>query len=63
MTHINDDHFEINLIARLLNQIHVVLVSLPGYDYDNSHANMIDELTPSTSADATASAPPFSFTA
>ena len=24
LTHITDDHFEINLIARLLNQIYVV---------------------------------------
>ena len=62
LTHINDDHFEVNLVARLLNQIYVVLVLLPGYDYDNLHANLIDELTPSTSAGATASAPPFSFT-
>ena len=63
LTHINDDHFEINLVARLLNQIYVVPVLPPGYDYDNSHASVIDELTPSTSASATASAPLFSFTA
>ena len=63
LTHINDDHFEINLVARLLNQIYVVPILPPGYDYDNLHANVIDELTPSTSAGATASAPPFSFTA
>ena len=24
LTHINDDHFKINLVAQLLNQIHVV---------------------------------------
>ena len=63
LTHINDDHFKINLVARLLNQIYVVLVLPPGYDYNNSHANVIDELTPSSSAGATASAPPSSFTA
>ena len=63
LTHINNDHFEVNLVARLLNQIYVVPVLLPGYDYDNLHANVIDELTPSTSAGATASAPLFSFTA
>ena len=63
LTHINDDHFEINLVARLLDQIYVIPVPLPGYDYDNLHANVIDEPTPSTSAGATASAPPFSFTA
>ena len=62
LTHINDDHFEINLVARLLNQIYVVPALPPGYDYDNLHANVIDETTPSTSAGATASAPPFSFT-
>ena len=63
LTHINDDHFKVNLVARLLNQIYVVLVLPPGYDYDNSHANVIDELIPSTSASVTASVPLFSFTA
>ena len=63
MTHINHDHFEINLVARLLNQIYVVPVPPPGYVYNNFHANVMDEPTPSTSAGATASAPPFSFTA
>ena len=64
LTHINDDHFEINLVARLLNQTHVVPVPPPRYDYyDDQHANVIDQLTPSASTGATASAPPFSFTA
>ena len=63
LTHINNDHFEVNLVARLLNQIYVVLVLPPGYDYDISHANVINEPTPSTSAGVTASAPLFSFTA
>ena len=63
LTHINDDHFEINLVARLLNQIYVVPVLPPGYDYDNSHTNVMDELIPGTSAGATASAPLFLFTA
>ena len=63
MTHINDDHFEINLVARLLNQIYVVPVPPPGYVYNNFYANVMDEPTPSTSACATASVPPFSFTA
>ena len=62
LTHINEDHFEINLLARLLNQIYVVPVLPPGCNYDNLHANVMDELTPSTSAGATTSAPPFSFT-
>ena len=61
--HINDDHFKINLVAQLLNQIYVVPVPPPGYDYDDLHANVMEELTPGTSAGATASAPPFSFTA
>ena len=63
LTYSNNDHFEINLIARLLNQIYVVLVLPPEYDYNILHANVMAELTPSTSAGATASAPPFSFTA
>ena len=29
LTHINDDHLKINLVARLLNQIYVVPVPLP----------------------------------
>ena len=62
LTHINDDHFEINLVARLLNQIYVVPTPLPRYDgYDDSHDRMIDHLTPSASTGAAASAPPFSF--
>ena len=36
LTYINKDHFEINLVARLLNHICVVPVPPPGYDYDNS---------------------------
>ena len=64
LTHINDNHFEINLSACLLNQIYVVPVPPPQYDYyDDLHANVTDELIPSTSTGATASAPPFSFTA
>ena len=53
LTHINDDHFEINLLGCLLNRI---------YDYyDVPHAN--DKVIPSTSTGATVSAPPFSFIA
>ena len=63
LTHINDDHFEINLIVRLLNQIYIVPALPLGYDYDILHANVMDELIPSTSTGATASAPAFSFTA
>ena len=63
LTHINDDHFEINLVAQLLYQIYIVLVAPLDYDYDNLHANVMEELTPSTSTGATAFAPPFLFTA
>ena len=63
LTHINNDHLEINLVAHLLNQIYVVPVPPPRYNFDDPHANVIDELISSTSTDATASAPPFSFTA
>ena len=49
--------------ARLLNPIYVVPVPPPGYVYNNFYANVMDEPTPSTSACATASVPPFSFTA
>ena len=63
LTHNNDDHFEINLVAQLLNQIYIVPVPSPDYDYVNLHANVMEEPTPSTSTGATISAPPFSFTA
>ena len=42
LTHINDDYFKINLVAHLLNQIHVVPVPPPRYDYDDPHANVIE---------------------
>ena len=64
LTHINDDHFEINLAACLLNQIYVVPVPPPQYDYYNDpYANVTDEPILSTSTGATASTPPVSFTA
>ena len=63
LTHINDDHFKINLMVRLLNQIYIVPILPPEYDYGNLHANVIEELTPSTLTGATTSAPPFSFKA
>ena len=63
LTHINDDHFKINLVARLLNQIYVVPVLSPGYDNDNMHANVMAESTPGTSVGANTSALPFSLTA
>ena len=64
LTHINDDHFEINLIEHLLNQIYVVPVPPSRYDYyDDPHVTVTDQPTRSTSTGATASAPLFSFTA
>ena len=64
LTHINDDHFEINLVAHLLDQINIVPVLPPQYDYyDDPHSNVTDEPILSTSTGATASAPLFSFTA
>ena len=64
LTHINDDHFEIYLIAHLLNQVYVVPTPPPRYAYyDDPHANVMAQPILSTSTGATASAPPFSFTA
>ena len=63
LTHINDDHFKISLVAHLVNQIYVVPVPPPRYDYDDPHANVTDEPIPSTSTGVIALAPPFSFTA
>ena len=60
LTHINNDHFEIDPVA---HQIYVVPVPPPQYDYyDDPHANVTDKLIPSTSIGATALPPPFSFT-
>ena len=64
LTHINDDHVEINLVACLLNQIYLLPVPPPRYDYyDDPHANVTDQPILSTSTGATASAPLFSITA
>ena len=53
LTQINDDHFEINLVAHLLNQIYVIPVPPPQCDYyDDPHANVTDKLIPSTSTGA-----------
>ena len=44
LTHINDDHFEIKLVAHLLNQIYIVPVPPPRYNYyDDLHATVTDE--------------------
>ena len=64
LTHINDDHFEIKLMAHLLNQISIVPTLPPRYDYYNDpHANVMDQPILSTSTGTTASALLFSFTA
>ena len=58
------NHFEINLVAHLLKQKYVVPVPPPRYNYyDDPHVNVTDQMILSTSIGATASAPPFSFTA
>ena len=63
LTHINDDHFEINLVAQVLNKIFVVPAPPPRYDYyDDLQDSTVKQLTPGTLIGATASAPPFSFT-
>ena len=33
LTHIDDDHFEVNLVARLLNQIDIVLIPPPLFSF------------------------------
>ena len=64
LAHINGDHFEINLVASLLNQIYIVPVPPPWNDfYYDPHANVTDEQILSTSTGETALAPLFSFTA
>ena len=57
LTHNNDDHFKIDLVAS-------VPVPPPRYNYcDDPHANVSDQPILSTSTGATALAPLFSFTA
>ena len=60
LTYINDDHFEINLVAQLLNQIYVVPAPPPRYDYYDDPQDGMIKLTPTTSTGVTASAPPLS---
>ena len=60
LTHINDDPFEINLVAHLLDQIYIVPVPPSRYNYyDDPHANVSNRPILSTSTGATALAPPF----
>ena len=63
LTSITDDHFEINLMAHLLNKIYAVPALLPRYDYyDDPPVGALGQATTSTDHGATTSAPPLSFT-
>ena len=63
LTNINDDHFEINLMAHLLNQINIVPLLPPRYDYYNDPPEGgIEQAITSTLTGAIATAPLLSFT-
>ena len=58
LTHITDDHFEINLIAHLLDQIYVVSPPLSPLRYDDAPPDAMAFSQPSNSTgDLMASAP------
>ena len=60
LTHITDDHFEIKLIARLLNQIYVVQPPMLPPRYDDAPQDEYEYSQPHTSTDgARPSAPQF----
>ena len=60
LTHITDDHFEIKLIARLLNQIYVVQPPMLPPKYDDAPPGEYEYSQPSTSIGGTRlSAPRF----
>ena len=60
LTHIADDHFEIKLIARLLNQIYVVQPPMLPLRYDDATPDEYEYSQPPTSTDGTRpSAPQF----
>ena len=60
LTHITDDHFEIKLIARLLNQIYVTQLPLLPLRYDDAPPGEYEYSKQSTSISrATPSAPQF----
>ena len=53
LTNIGDDYFEINLMARLLNQIYVVPTTLPRYDiFDEQIEGAMEGAIASTSTGA-----------
>ena len=60
LTHITDDHFEIKLIARLLNHIYVIQPPMLPLRYDDAPPGEYEYSQPSTSiGSATPSAPQF----
>ena len=60
LTHITDDHFEIKLIARLLNQIYVIQPPMLPLRYDDAPSDEHEYSQPPTSTDgARPSAPQF----
>ena len=60
LTHITEDHFEIKLIARLLNQIHVIQPPMLPLRYDDAPPDEYEYSQPHTSTDgARPSAPQF----
>ena len=60
LTHITEDHFEIKLIARLLNQIYVVQPPMLPPRYDDAPPDEYEYSQPHTSTDGTRpSAPQF----
>ena len=60
LTHITDDHFEIKLIARFLNQIYVVQLPMLPPRYDDAPPDEYEYSEPSTSIGSTTlSAPQF----
>ena len=60
LTHITDNHFEIKLIARLLNQIYIVQPPMLPLRYDDAPPDEYEYSQPHTSTDGTRpSAPQF----
>ena len=53
LTHITEDHFEIKLIARLLNQIYVIQPPMLPLRYDDTPLDEYEYSQPHTSTDGT----------
>ena len=58
LTHIREDHFEIKLIARLLDQIYVVQPSMFPPRYDDTPPQEYEYSQPHMSTDGTSSSAP-----